>query len=58
MQCGKLDGKDIFIHRSAFPDFEKCKMGDWLEFETQETAKGIEGHKVRFAEQVKVSEAV
>jgi len=35
------DGKDIFLHRSAIPQGIFLKEGDEVEFETEDTDKGI-----------------
>ena len=35
------DGKDIFLHRLAIPQGIFLKEGDELEFETEDTDKGI-----------------
>jgi len=35
------DGKDIFLHRSAIPQGVFLKEGDEVEFETEDTDKGI-----------------
>jgi CspA family cold shock protein len=35
------DGKDIFLHRSAIPQGLFLKEGDEVEFETEDTDKGI-----------------
>ena len=41
------EGKDIFIHRSAVPAGVFLNEGDQIEFETEETDKGIKAVNIK-----------
>lgn len=45
-------GKDIFFHESNLEgvDINKLKEGDTIEFETQQTEKGIEAINIKLVE--------
>ena len=41
------DGKDIFVHRSAVPAGVFLNEGDKIEFETEETDKGVKAVNIK-----------
>jgi CspA family cold shock protein len=41
------DGKDIFVHRSAVPQGTFLNEGDSIEFETEETDKGVKAINIK-----------
>jgi cold shock protein len=41
------DGKDIFVHRSSVPDGVFLNEGDSVEFETEETDKGVKAVNIK-----------
>lgn len=41
------DGKDIFVHRSAIPAGVFLNEGDNIEFETEETDKGVKAVNIK-----------
>ena len=41
------DGKDIFIHRTAVPIGTFLHEGDNVEFETEETEKGVKAVNIK-----------
>jgi CspA family cold shock protein len=41
------DGKDIFVHRSAVPAGVFLNEGDAVEFETEETDKGVKAVNIK-----------
>ncbi len=41
------EGKDIFIHRSAVPAGVFLNEGDQIEFETEETDKGVKAVNIK-----------
>ena len=41
------DGKDIFVHRSSVPQGTFLNEGDSIEFETEETDKGIKAINIK-----------
>ena len=41
------EGKDIFIHRSAVPAGVFLNEGDKIEFETEETDKGVKAINIK-----------
>jgi len=43
------DGKDIFVHRSSVPQGTFLNEGDSIEFETEETDKGIKAINIKKA---------
>jgi len=40
-------GKDIFIHRSSVPQGTFLKEGDSVEFETEDTDKGVKAVNIK-----------
>lgn len=41
------EGKDIFVHRSAVPAGVFLNEGDKIEFETEETDKGVKAVNIK-----------
>ncbi|PNX49023.1 MAG: cold-shock protein, partial [Thermoplasmata archaeon M9B1D] len=41
------DGKDIFVHRSSVPQGTFLNEGDSVEFETEETDKGVKAVNIK-----------
>jgi len=41
------DGKDIFVHRSSVPQGTFLNEGDEIEFETEDSDKGIKAINVK-----------
>jgi CspA family cold shock protein len=41
------DGKDIFVHRSSVPAGVFLNEGDSVEFETEETDKGVKAVNIK-----------
>jgi CspA family cold shock protein len=41
------EGKDIFVHRTSIPQGVFLKEGDEVEFETEETDKGVKAINVK-----------
>jgi len=41
------DGKDIFVHRSAVPQGVFLKEGDSVEYETEESEKGVKAINIK-----------
>jgi CspA family cold shock protein len=44
------DGKDIFVHRTSIPQGIFLKEGDAVEYETEETEKGVKAINIKKAE--------
>ena len=44
------DGKDIFVHRSAIPQGTFLKEGDAVEYETEESEKGVKAINIKKAD--------
>jgi CspA family cold shock protein len=40
-------GKDIFVHRSSVPQGTFLKEGDSVEFETEDTDKGVKAVNIK-----------
>jgi len=41
------EGKDIFVHRSSVPQGTFLNEGDSVEFETEETDKGVKAVNIK-----------
>ena len=41
------DGKDVFVHRSALAEGTVLREGDNVEFEVEETEKGLQAINVK-----------
>ncbi|RLF51730.1 MAG: cold-shock protein [Thermoplasmata archaeon] len=41
------DGKDIFVHRTAIPPGVSLREGDNVEYETENTEKGIKAVNIK-----------
>ena len=41
------DGKDIFVHNTAIPGGTFLREGDNVEFETEETEKGVQAKNIK-----------
>ncbi len=41
------DGKDIFVHKNSIPDGTRINDGDKVEYNTQETEKGLSAVEIK-----------
>lgn len=41
------DGKDVFVHRTSLPEGTQLKDGDHVEFETENSDRGLQATNVK-----------